>query len=625
MLQFFKRFAFFTAASLLTLLASSPLLAQPVSQSPAQSTALAPASIPAHLPPLPPAQTTFFPLSQIRPGLQGVAYTVFQGDTPQPMGVEVLGLLHGALGPGQNMILVRLEGSQADYDGVVAGMSGSPVYIDGKLVGALAYRIGQFSKQPIGGVTPIQEMMQVRDLKPSTPQMLLANRPSSSQENRATPSATNITPTSDYGSIQPIATPLVFSGFSPSALHFWKQYAGSTGLTDVSALGGSDSDAIQPGPLLPGDAVSALLVSGDLEISATCTVTYVDPHHMLACGHPITQFGPVSMPMTKAEVLATLPSPMNSFKIINTTQTIGAITQDRQSAILGVFGKQADTIPVAVHIDGISGETPRTLHLHVIDQPSVTPLAIMVAVYQGLMQQNNYSAENSYRVTGTVQLAGFPSVRLDDLVAPTDGAPANLLAALVIGQRFERLYSNASRRTAIKDINIDVQQIPQRLTAQIISAHADRTTLQAGQSITIETSILPWHGEIHNLRIPITLPLNLPPGTVRLLVSDGATLDRLSQLPAAGSQSLSIAATIAQLNSNHPSDRLYVTLLAPEPQATLDGRTLSALPISMANVLAPLRQDHALSLHGESATTITSIPVNAMLSGHQVIELHIRN
>lgn len=627
-LQFFPKFALITAVFLLTSLAPSRLLALPVGQPSTQSVATAQggSQVPAHYPPLPPAQTRFFPLSQIRPGLQGVAYTVFQGDTPQPMGVKILGLLRGALGPGQDMILVRLEGSKADYDGVVAGMSGSPVYINGKLVGALSYRIGQFSKEPIGGVTPIQEMLQVRDLKAPSPQMLIAAQSSSPAEAAGTPASTsNITATSAFGSFQPIATPLVFSGFSPSALHFWKQEASGIGLTDVSALGGSDSNARQPGPLRPGDAVSALLVSGDLEISATCTVTYVDPHQMLACGHPITQFGPVSMPMTKAEVLATLPSPMNSFKIINTTQTIGAITQDRQFAIMGVFGKEADTIPVVVHIDGVSGVAPQTLHLHVVDQPSVTPLAVMVAVYQGLMQQNSYSAESSYRVTGTVRLAGYPMVKLNDLVAPTDGAPANLLAALVVGQRFSRLYANAARRTAIQGVDLHVQQIPQRLTAQIVAAHADKTILQAGQKVTIEASVLPWHGDIHNIRIPITLPLNLPPGPVRLLISDGATLDRLSQPPAVNARPLSIAATIAQLNSDHPSDRLYVTLLAPEPQATMDGRTLSALPISMVNVLEPLRQDHVLSLHGESMTPVTSIPVNAMLSGHQVITLQVEN
>ncbi len=572
------------------------------------------------LPPLPPATTIFFPLSQIHRGLQGVAYTVFQGDKPEPMGVEILGLLHDALGPHQDMILVRLEGKQPDYTGVVEGMSGSPVYVDGKLVGALSYRIGQFSKEPIGGVTPIQEMLQVRDLKTSTPanDTLLARATTPDDPANLTPTAAG------GGMLQPIETPLNFSGFSPAALEFWKQHAYGLGMTDVSALGGgSDRQASDPGPLRPGDAVSAVLVSGDLQISATCTVTYVDARHMLACGHPISQYGSVSIPMTKAEVVATLPSPMNSFKIINTTQTIGAITQDRASAILGVFGQQARTIPVTLHIDGPGTSTPQTLHLQVIDQPQVTPLAVMVSIYQGLMQQNSYTSQASYRVTGTVQLANYPSVRLDNLIAPTGGIAANLLTALTVGARFTQIYDNAGRRTPIQSVDLNVEQIPERLTAQLIAAHADKSIVHAGDTITLEASLLPWHGEIRNLRIPVTLPASLPPGPVRLFLSDGPALDQLLQPAAAGNQPLSVAATIAQLNSDHPSDRLYVTLLAPQTQAALDGRTLPALPISMANVLDPLRQDHALSLHSESAIPITSLPVHAMLSGKQVITLQV--
>ena len=605
MTQYFTRFAYRAALALfgLSLLSMTPARA---AQSPA-------------LPPHPPATTTFFPLSQIHAGLQGVAYTVFQGTQPQPMGVEILGLLHDALGPHQDMILVRLEGKQPDYTGVVAGMSGSPVYVDGKLVGALSYRIGQFSKEPIGGVTPIQQMLEVRDLKPASPvaDMQLAS------DNL--PSSTGLTPTAaGGGTLEPIETPLNFSGFSPAALQFWKQHARSLGMTDVSALGGgSDSHANDPGPLRPGDAVSAVMVSGDLQISATCTVTYVDAHHMLACGHPISQYGSVSIPMTKAEVLATLPSPMNSFKIINTTQTIGAITQDRASAILGVFGQQARTIPVTLHIDGPGTATPQTLHLHIIDQPQLTPLAVMVSVYQGLMQQNSYTSQASYHVTGTVQLAGYPALHLDNLVAPTSGFAANLLAALTVGARFTQIYDNAGRRTPIQRVDLNIEQIPERLTASLIAAHADKSIVHAGDTVMLEASLLPWHGEIRNLRIPVTLPTSLPPGPVRLFLSDGPALDQLLQPNAANKQPLSVAATIAQLNSDHPSNRLYVTLLAPQTQAALDGRTLPSLPISMANVLNPLRQDHALTLHGESAIPVTSLPVHAMLSGKQVITLQV--
>jgi hypothetical protein len=599
--QFLKKFASGAAASLFLCLSGSSLHAQTPS-----------------LPPSPPAVTTFFPLNQIHRGLQGVAYTVFEGDKPEPMGIEVLGLLHDALGPDQDMILVRLEGAKAEYTGVVAGMSGSPVYIDGKLVGALSYRIGQFSKDPIGGVTPIQDMLQVRDMKPAPNDLLLAGQSPAGQ------AVGKVSATAANSVIKPIETPLIFSGFSPAALDFWKQHAADTGLTDISAVGGSASNEKQSDPLIPGSAVSAVLVSGDLQIAATCTVTYVDPHQMLACGHPITQFGPVSMPMTKAEVIATLASPMDSFKIINTTETIGSITEDRETAIKGVFGETARTIPVTLHMDGEGADSARTLHLQVIDQQQVTPMAVMVAVFQGLMQQNNYAVQSSYRVRGTVKLSGYPAVKMDNLIAPAGATPASLLAALVVGERFTRLYDNDARRTPVESVDLNVEEIPKRLTAEIESAHSDRTMAHAGDTITIEASLRPWHGELKNIRIPVTLPATLPEGALRILVSDGSTLDHLLQPAQAGGQPLDVAATIAQLNSDHPSDHLYVTLLEPEAQAALDGRTLTALPISMANVLDPLRQDHALTLHGESAVPVASLPVNAMLSGDQVVTVQIQ-
>ncbi|HTV82926.1 MAG TPA: hypothetical protein VME18_09775 [Acidobacteriaceae bacterium] len=606
------------AAALLLAVAGSVSLCAQTSQ---------PAGAPnfTNLPPNPPAATKFFPLSRIHRGLQGVAYTVFEGTQPEPMGVEILGVLHNAIGPRQDMILARLEGPEPDYTGVVAGMSGSPVYIDGELVGAISYRIGMFSKEPIAGITPIQQMLGVEN-QPAGPMedVAFAAPPSLLPGSASTAVSA---PGSSTPLIQPIETPLIFSGFSPRALQLWKEHA-PAGLMPVEGIGGSESNDVQPGPLRPGDAVSAVLVRGDLDIAATCTVTYVDPHRMLACGHPITQFGPVSMPMTKAEVVATLPSPYDAFKIINTTQTIGSITEDRQSAIMGVFGKAARMIPVTLDVtsDGVApGQQAQheTLHFQVIDQPQVTPTAVMVAVYQGLMEENAYSALTSYRLQGTVQLDGYPSVKLDSLVAPTDAIPANLMTALELGMRFARLYNNAARRTPIESVDLNIAAIPRRLTTQIESAQVSRVEVHGGDTITVDATLLPWHGEPRNIRVPVTLPANLPPGPVRLVVSDGATLDRLMQPPMIGAQPLDMSATIAQLNSAHPSDELYVTLLAPEPQAAVDGQTLSAIPLSLANVLQPMQQNHSLQLNGESALPVASLPMNAVVSGMQVVTLQV--
>lgn len=589
-----------------------------------------------NLPPNPPAVTKFYPLSEVHRGQQGVAYTVFEGTKPEPMGLEILGVLHNAIGPRQDMILARLEGTKPQYTGVVAGMSGSPVYIDGKLVGALAYRIGQFSKEPICGITPISQMLGVEKAGAELTQQSSQGTELTAQSTdgtlqRTAFSAQGTAAVSGPGAgplIQPMDAPLVFSGFSPAALQLWKKYA-PAGLMPVEGVGGSESDEKQPDPLVPGSAVSAVLVRGDLDIAATCTVTYVDPKKMLACGHPITQFGPVSMPMTKADVVATLPSPADSFKIINTTETVGTITQDRESAIMGEFGEKARMIPVTLHVthDGVGAaeKSENALHFEVIDQPQITPMAVMVAVYQGLMQQNGYSLLTTYRLQGAVKLSGFPTVKLNSLVAPTDTLPANLLAALELGQRFTRLYDNAARRTPIESVDLEVAAIPRRLTAEIESVHASKIEVHAGDTVTLDATIRPWHGDLRNVRIPVELPANLPNGPVRLMVSDGGTLDRMMQPPQFNAQPLDVAETIAQLNSAHPSDRLYVTLLAPEAQAAVEGRTLSAIPMSMANALAPLKENRGMALNGESAVPMAALPMDAVIGGQQLVTLEVED
>ena len=580
-----------------------------------------------------------FPLSEVHRGLHGVAYTVFEGTQPEAMNVEILGVLKNALGPGQDMILARLQGSKPEYTGVVAGMSGSPVYIDGKLLGALSYRIGQFSKEPIAGITPIAEMLDVsRHTAPlaraklrrtATPD---ADTSAETSANAAANPGTFAPTTVAAGDseIHPIDTPLVFSGFSPEAVRLFGDRFRALGLMPVAGLGGATTGSPEPGlsgqnppgPLLPGSAVSALLVKGDLEIAATCTVTLVNPSQVLACGHPITQFGSVSMPMANAEVVATLASPLNSFKIVNTGGIIGAFTDDRASAIRGVLGESAQMIPVSIHLH--DGGKERILHIQVIDNPDITPAAVMVSLYQSLMQTNNYGAELTYSVRGTVAIEGYPVLKLETLVAPTEQLPSALRAALTVGQRFGQIYGSAARLRNIQAVDLEVNTLPGRRSIELEKAQVTEPWAHAGDTVTIEATLRPFRGESKNLRIPIHLPETVGSGPLRILLSDGATLDRLtSEYPGIDAPS-DLSGTIHQLNSAHADDRLYVTLLLPNAQAVIDGRTLPSIPISMANVLEPLRANRGMSLHGESVVPVTSIPVDAMLSGQQVISLDIQ-
>ncbi len=589
------------------------------------------------LPPTPPpsAAAGVFPLSEVHRGLRGVAYTVFEGTQPEAMEVEILGLLHNALGPGEDMILARLVGAKPEYTGVVAGMSGSPVYIDGKLLGALSYRIGQFSKEPIAGITPIEQMFQVRD-QPAPPATDNALASTAQMENSASSGANttqSATPVASAATVQPIETPLVFSGFSAQAIKLWQDNLPASSLTATSGIGGGSSKQAQPDPIVPGSAISAVLVRGDLDISATCTVTYVDAKQLLACGHPITQYGPVSMPMTKAEVLATLASPLNAFKIINTTETVGSFTQDRQSAIGGLLGATARMIPVSVSINHEASETShstsgskptaRKLHFEVVDNPQITPVAIMVSIYQALLQNNAYAEESSYRMSASIDLDGYPSVHLDSLVAPTDQAPASLQAAVTVGRNFAQLYDNAARLTNVRSVDVEFEAIPGRQSLQLESVICSAAHAHPGDSITIDATVRPYHGEPRNVRIPITLPASLPQGPLRVVVSDAATLDRITQSSRGNARPLDISASIAQMNSLHANDRIYVTLLEPSAQAVLDGRTLAALPISMANVFEPLRSNQEMTLNGESAVPAGSVPAGGMLTGQQVLSLQV--
>jgi SpoIVB peptidase S55 len=562
-------------------------------------------------------------LSEVHRGLHGVAYTVFEGTQPETMDVEILGVLKNVLGPDQDMILARLHGSKPEYTGVVAGMSGSPVYIDGKLLGALSYRIGQFSKEPIAGITPIAEMLAVNGRDAGNPNAAMWTA-GTTQSTTPSLSAPGPMPVADSTDIHPIETPLVLSGFSPEAVRFFQEHVSIMGLTPVAGLGGSSSDdghIDSSAPLLPGSAVSALLVRGDLEIAATCTVTYVDPKQVLACGHPITRYGNVSIPMTKAEVVATLASPLNSFKIVNTTQTIGAFTEDRSSAIRGVPGESARMIPVTIHTHG--GLRDRTLHMEVIDNPDITPGAVMVSLYESLLETNSYSEELTYELRGTVSIDGYPPLHLDSLIAPTEQLPSALRAALTVGQRFQTVYGNSARVRNIQSIDLNIDSLPGRRSVQLERAQATQPAAHPGDTVMVEATLRPFRGEPKNLRIPITLPLTLNPGPLRILLSDGATLDRLTTTSSANEGPLELSSIIHQMNAAHGDDRLYVTLLLPNAQAVVDGRTLASIPISMANVLEPLRTNRGISLNGESVVPVTSIPVEAMLSGMQVVSVEI--
>ncbi len=568
---------------------------------------------PATYSPTPPKETVIFPLSQVHRGLRGVAYTVFEGVNPEPMEVEVLGSLKNARGPGEDMILARLHGAKPEYTGVVAGMSGSPVYIDGKLMGALSFRIGQFSKEPIAGITPIEEMLEVRDGETS-------------------PSGTKTAADTSGQEMKPIETALVFGGFSQETIDRFGDRFRALGLTPVAGLGGSDPETKQPEPLIPGSAVSAILVSGDLSMAGTCTVSYIDATHLLACGHPITQFGRIAMPMTKATVLATLPSPLNAFKIITTTVTVGAFTEDRNSAILGRFGQQARMIPVRIDVShpglaaGVKHET-KTVHLEVLDNKELTPSVMLVSVFQSLQQTNEAAAEISYRLSGELTVQGKPSVKLEAVMAPNDLNPAAINAALYVNDRFGRIYGNSAEPPLVTGLHLKIEAVDEVRTAALEQVRLNRIEVRPGDRLLLEATVHPFRAPAETLQIPVTIPVNTASGDLRLVIGDAATTDHLTLPSAAGggmNRPVALIDSINQMNRSHTNDGLYVSLLSHNAQTVFEGGTMGQVPLSMANVLESQKAEQKIQMTGESALELGSVKTGYAVSGSQVLTIRVR-
>jgi len=564
------------------------------------------------------------PVNQIHTGMKGVAYTVFQGTKPEAMDVEVLGVLRNANGPKGDVILVRLGGSKVEYTGVVAGMSGSPVYLDGKLAGAVAFRIGEFSKEPIAGVTPIAEMLEISALDHNPGAAPLETKsPVNAPGKAASPEVTSLLVQDFANYLKPIETPLVFSGFSEDTVQRFAARFASAGIVPVMGAG-SVSEVKQPEPMEPGSAVSAILVRGDMDIAATCTVTYMDAERLLACGHPLMQFGMVDLPMTKAQVLATLPSPLNPFKIVNATEAVGAFVQDRHTGMLGEFGKKPEMIPVTLTIHAESSD--KEFHYEVLNNARLSPIALMATVFNTLHGVNEYGEETTYRMKGRISVDGYPEVSLQDMFATVDGGqPGAMLAATSLGERFGRIYENSYSVPAIRGVQLNFDIVRERRWARLESARTDVTEARPGDDLIVEVMLRPYRGEGIVERIPIHIPTSTSKGPLRVLISDGDTLDHFRRGTSLLARRLDLASTIAYLNKEHVNNRVYVSLLQADPEAMIADKVMPSLPLSIMNVMDGMRGTQDMVVSNESSVNeVATAPLDYVIAGAHVLTISVK-
>jgi hypothetical protein len=582
---------------------------------------------------------SIFALSDVKPGMKGFIYTIFQGDQVERVDLEVIGILHNAIGPKRDVILVRLLGDKVQQTGVVAGMSGSPVYIEGKLAGALALKLGTFTKEAIGGVTPIANMLEVEHV-PSSPEPQSAASPSVAQTNSTANAlfgsldadASRVPLSADYATrvaagsgqyLVPIETPLIAAGLYPETLaRFSKEFA-SWGMTVMA--GGTAPPTPEDAQLKPGDMVGIDLIRGDLSVSTGCTVTAVVGDTVLACGHPLFGFGSVEMPLSRAHVLMTLASAATSTKILTTGAVIGTLTQDRPTAVMGKLGAGPPMVPLNVTLD-TSGGTKK-YHFEVIESPQLTATLVATAAYNGIIGSPAYKEGSTLQLEGAIDLKGHTPVRFEDLFAPTDQAtPAGFFLATQVQSTFARIYSNPYELPRIERIDLRVKALPERRWAMIDNAWLEKSEVRPGDTVSAKVLLRPYRGAPFIQDMPITIPAQSARGTLELVISDAAFLNRNVRFVTASSQGQlpGLEELIRLMNRERHNDRLYATLLQPTPTVLVEDKEMPNAPISAINVLDQRQNPGSARLLWQSTVGEWSVDMHQVIAGRRILTITVK-
>jgi hypothetical protein len=557
------------------------------------------------------------PLDQVRPGMQGYAYTIFAGDQVEKFDLEVIGVMPNFLGPQQSIILVQLKGPKVERTGVVAGMSGSPVYLDGKLAGALSLKLGIFTKDPIAGVTPIADV--VRPPVQGTAQQFPVHLDGSAIQSTA---PTFSLPTGS--SLAPIETPLVFSGFQSATLQQFAPQIQSYGF--VAAQGGTATPRPEDGHLVPGDMAGMVLVQGDASINSACTVTAVQADRVFLCGHPFLNLGDVQIPMARSRVLTTLSSDLASTKIVNVGGSIGTITGDHLTAVTGKLGAPPPMIPLDLGVTTKLGE--KKLHFEIINHPKLTPLLVAITAFNGLTQNAIYGEGTTLHLTGEIRLRGHLPVLIENTYAPGDAfVPDGLPIALSVQNIFTRLFVNTFEIPEVEHIALHVESVPGRQSFTIDSAWLEKGEAAPGETLRVRVLLHPYRGagriEETTLRVPDQIARG---ATLRILVTDGDTLNRASRGFAFGGSSgpSGLDQLIAVLNRERRNDRLYVGLFMPSPTMLWEDKELPNIPLSQINVIDGRPAPGSVQVLRESLASESSVPLGGPVSGVISLNLQIR-
>jgi hypothetical protein len=588
------------------------------------------------------ADARFIGLDEIKPGMKGVAYSVFKGTVPEEFGVEVLGILPGFPNPRQSAIIIKLSGANAERTGVFAGMSGSPVYFDGRLAGAIAFSY-PFSKEPIGGVTPIKQMIDIfaqgsnsadagrrheprtysfaelasTEWKPNLPKPVVTGMPMLANVSAGSP----LIPYMGQ-QIMPIATPVVFGGISQETLALFAPQLMANGLMPVAAAGGEMKlgglGPITADTLKPGASVTAALVRGDYTLAASGTVTYRDGDRIYAFGHPFLSLGAANMPLAESSVVTVVPNANNSFKLAVPGQMVGSITQDRATGIYGELGQAPRMVPVTVHLHTTRNQE-QTYNYEVMEDPFLTPLLLNLTLVNTLGSSERGLGDSTISITGNIGVEGQAPITVERRFS-AGNAPA--LAAGSIAIPVGQLLSSGFDGVHLGKISVDINSEDDKHSATLDRIALSQTEVHRGDNFEIQAYVRTDAGKQFVQRIPVSIPEDIPAGQLLLFVGDGSSLQQAS-----ASQSFvprDLGQLIDAMNQVKKNDRLYVKLFRVTPGAVIGTSEMPNLPPS---VLATLNSDR--STGGVTPTILSPVwekelpAAEFVISGQQILAVNV--
>lgn len=585
------------------------------------------------------ATSGYMPLSAVREGMRGTARTVFRGAEPEDFGVEILGVVPGGVGPKQDLIIGRLIGGPAERTAVFAGMSGSPVYIDGKLVGAISYSFA-FAKEPICGITPIEQMISIFEQKtPLEGRKKSEPRTFSFSELSATSLPAELPGIAVNGvisgvpessalmavagqSFQPIATPVTFTGFAQRTLDVFGPQLVRAGLLPVAAVGGSAPitplKAADEKVLLGGASVSMQLSRGDYSVAAAGTVTYRDGDKIYAFGHPFLNLGSSDLPMSESHVITVVPNLNNSFKIAVPDQMVGSMTQDRATGVYGSLNQEPRMIPVKINVTTSRGRT-ETLEIEVTRDDFLTPLLLNMSVYNALVARERGLGDTMVEVSGKVKINGRQPLVIDRRFA---GGNASQLAAAAIATPVQILMQTNFDDLDISGIDLDLASVDGSKTGVLEKILVDRTRVGAGETVEVQAYARTRSGRMFLQRIPVKIPVGTPSGPLSIVVGDGIAVQKES----ASQQFIprDLNDLIRTMNAVKMSDRLYVLAVRTTQGAIIGSNEMPDLPPSVLATLNNDRTSGGIRPIGQTIVGETNVPpAEFIISGERSIVIEV--